>query len=100
MASLKCRRLPIMAQSPWGCGKVRRARRAADVPTVSLVFSGTLVVDGQLYLPQCWPTHAPKPGRLKKTPYQAPAVPPSFLGLNSSNVVDAREQLIPRPGTD
>jgi len=83
-----------------GCGNVRRARRASDPATVSLVFSGTLLVGGQVYLPQCWPTHAPKPGRLKKTPFQAPTVPPEFLGLNPSNEVDAREQRNAGPGTD
>ncbi|CAN5605517.1 hypothetical protein BH23PLA1_BH23PLA1_36870 [soil metagenome] len=65
-----------------GCGNVRRARRAADIPTVTLVYSGTLLVDGQVFLPQCWPIHAPKPGRLKKTPLGSPTVPPEFLGLN------------------
>ena len=59
-----------------GCGNVRRLRRAADEATVSLVYSGTLVVDGRLYLPGCWPNHPPKPGRLEKTPFLSPTVPP------------------------
>ena len=66
-----------------GCGNVRRARRAADEATVSLVYSGTLVVDGRLYLPGCWPTHYPKPGRLKNTPFQSSTVPPPYLGLKA-----------------
>ena len=67
-----------------GCGNVRRARRAADEATVSLVYSGSLVIDGQFYLPGCWPNQPTKPGRLKRTPYQAPTVPPDFLSLNPS----------------
>ena len=65
-----------------GCGNIRRARRATDEATVSLVYSGTLVVDGQIYLPGCWPIHKPKPGRLKKTPFESQTVTPSYLGLN------------------
>jgi hypothetical protein len=67
-----------------GCGNVRRARRASTPDIISLVYSGTLVVDGQFYLPGCWPTHFPKPGRIRKTPFLSPTVPPDFLGINPS----------------
>jgi len=71
----------ILLNRTLGCGNLRRARRASDTATISLAYSGTLVVDGQLYLPQCWPTHSPKPGRLKNTPFGSPTVPPSYLSL-------------------
>jgi hypothetical protein len=64
-----------------GCGNVRRARRAMDQATVSLVYGGTLVVDRQLYLPGCWPIHDPTSSRVNKTPFQSPTVPPLYLGL-------------------
>jgi len=67
-----------------GSGFVRRAIRAADDETIALVYRGTLVVDGLLYLPGCWHNWATKPRRLTKTPFQAPTVPPAFLGLNPS----------------
>jgi len=66
-----------------GCGNVRRARRATDEATVTLVYSGTLVVDGKIYMPGCWPIHDPKPWLLKKTPFGTPTVPVEFLGLTS-----------------
>ena len=80
------------AQAEWytllnralGCGNVRRLSRASDLATVCLALSGTLLVDGQIYLPGLWPTHAPKPGHLKRTPFQASTVPPAYLGLNPS----------------
>ena len=64
-----------------GCGNVRRAIRASDDATIALVYRGTLVVDGQLYLPGLWPNQPPNPGRLKRTPLQAPTVPPAYLSL-------------------
>jgi len=73
----------ILLNRTLGCGNLRRARRASDTATISLAYSGTLVVDGQIYLPQCWPTHSPKPSLLRKTPCQSPTVPPTFLGLDS-----------------
>ena len=71
-----------------GCGNVRRA---SDPATVCLAFSGTLLVDGQLYLPGCWPTHSPRPGRLRKTPFQSPTVPPDFLGLIVSHKAQSHD---------
>lgn len=76
----------ILLNRALGCGNVRRARRATDDAAVSLAYSGTLVVDGQLYLPGCWPTDAPKPGRLKMTPFLSPTVPPAYLGLKAPEV--------------
>jgi len=64
-----------------GCGNVRRARRATDEATVSLVYSGTLLVDGQVYLPGLWPNQPLKKVRLKWSPSGSPTVPPEFLGL-------------------
>jgi len=61
---------------------VRRLHREADVPAFMLAFSGVLVIDGQLYLKGCWPDRSPKPGHLRKTPLNAPTVPPEFLGVN------------------
>jgi hypothetical protein len=72
----------ILLNRTLGCGNIRRLRRAADPATLCLAFSGTLLIDGQVYLPRCWPIHAPNPGRLKKTPFGGPAVPPEFLGLS------------------
>ena len=67
-----------------GCGNVRRAIRAVDDQTVTLVYRGTLVINGEFYLPGLWPNGPTNPGRLKRTPFQAPTVPPAFLGLNPS----------------
>lgn len=74
----------ILLNRALKCGNVRRAIRDADDATIALVYRGALVADGQLYLPGCWPIHAPKPGRLKKTPFQCSTVPPDFLGLIDS----------------
>src|SRR5262249_5363679 len=60
-----------------GCGFVRRLRRVADQETLCLVFSGTLIVAGQVYLPGFWPNRTPKPKQLDGTPFHSPTVPPS-----------------------
>jgi len=73
---------------------VRRLHREADVPAFMLAFSGVLVIDGQLYLKGCWPNRSPKPGHLRKTPFNAPTVPPEFLGLTGPGI---REDLGPDP---
>lgn len=75
----------ILLNRTLGCGNVRRLRRASDPATLCLAFFGTLLVDGRAYLPQCWPIHAPKLGRLKRTPFGSPTVPPEFLGLSLPN---------------
>jgi len=58
--------------------------RAADLPTLMLVYCGTLVIKGQCYIPGCWPNENATKARLKRTPFQAPTVPPSYLGLDLS----------------
>ena len=73
----------ILLNRTLGCGNVRRARRAAGESTVALAYGGTLVVDGRLHLPGCWPIDHPPRSRLKRTPFQAPTVPPGFLGLEA-----------------
>ena len=54
---------------------------AADWPTRMLVFHGTLVVDGEIYVPGRWPTHQVKASKLRKGPFGARTVPPEYLGL-------------------
>jgi hypothetical protein len=61
---------------------VRRLHREADAPSFILAFSGVLVVDGRLYLKGCWPNQSPGPGHIRKTPFNAPMVPPEFLGVD------------------
>jgi hypothetical protein len=82
-----------------GSGTVRRLRRAADQETLALVFSGTLIEGGSIYLPGYWPNHAPKPGQRRKTPFQSPTVPPSYLGLLPSDHPNAIKPSDPHKGT-
>lgn len=56
--------------------------RAADLPTLMLAYRGTLVINGQCYIPYCWPNENATKARLKRTPFQSPTVSPEFLGLD------------------
>lgn len=78
-----------------GNGNYRRARRSADPVTYSLVFGGVLYANRQLYWPACWPNQTPRPSILKRSPFQTPTVPPSFLGLSLSQ--QARLPIEPTP---
>lgn len=71
----------VLLNRTLGCGNVRRARCATDEATVSLVYSGTLFLDDNCYLPGCWPIHNLRSSRLNKTPFHSPTVPPAYLGL-------------------
>jgi hypothetical protein len=71
--------------------------RAADVPTRLLVHNGILVIDGQGYIPGCWPGQRPSNTKLKISPFRTPTVPLEFLGLPPTNLLIATEHS--NPGT-
>ncbi|SIO63396.1 hypothetical protein SAMN05444166_7334 [Singulisphaera sp. GP187] len=64
-------------------GNARRKAlsHATDPATRTLVYSGTLVVNGEFFLAGLWPDRPISTSRLKWTPFLAPTVPPEFLGL-------------------
>lgn len=62
-----------------GPGRKEMARQA-DWATRMLVFNGTLVVDGLIYVPGCWPNR-PLKKKLKMSPFGSPTVLPEYLGL-------------------
>ena len=88
----------ILLKRTLGCGNVRRLSRASDQETRCLVLFGTLIEDGQVYLPGFWPNQVPKPSDLKRTPYQSSVVPLTFLGLHPSNQMNATEPSNPDSG--
>jgi hypothetical protein len=59
--------------------------RQADWATRMLVLNGTLVVDGAIYVPGCWPNHPLKKTKLKLSPFGLPTVPPEYLGLQGKS---------------
>jgi hypothetical protein len=76
-------------------GKADLARQA-DWITRMLVFNGTLVVDGVIYLPGCWPNHRLSEVKIKNSPFGRPTVPPEYLGLSyiSKNAIHDHDKSI------
>ena len=65
----------------FGNRETRALCHEADLPTLMLVFNGTLVVDGNIYIPGCWPNQHPTKGKLRHCPFGLPTVTPDYLGL-------------------
>jgi hypothetical protein len=61
-------------------GKTTLARQA-DCATLMLVLGGTLVVNGQIYAPGCWPNREKPRTKSSRSPSGSPTVSPDYLGL-------------------
>jgi hypothetical protein len=60
---------------------VKKLAMKADWATKLLVFDGTLIVNGQIFLSGFWPNRQLRLKRLRKTPFGKPTVPPEYIGL-------------------
>jgi hypothetical protein len=63
--------------------------RQTDWPTRMLVFNGTLVVDGEIYLPGRWPIHRLTRAKLDNSPFGVPTVLPTYLGIKAQTLARA-----------
>ena len=64
-------------------GSQRRAKftRNADWATRMLTVSGTLVIDGMIYVPGLWPGQSLTKRKMAASPFGTTTVPPEYLGL-------------------
>lgn len=65
-----------------GNRNVKTISRDSDWAFRMLIIDGTLVVNGRLYLPGCWPNQQPTRKRLQQTPFGSATIPPDCLGLH------------------
>jgi hypothetical protein len=70
-----------MLHRVFGNRKKSELARTADWKDRLLIFHGTLVINGMIYLPGCWPVHFPSKFKLKRTPFGTTTVPAEYLGL-------------------